>query len=133
MRKVTWGVIGAGGIALRRTIPEAVRDAHNIALDSVMDVDASRARQVAEKFGVPRAYGSLEEMLAQEEIDMVLITTPIPFHFANAMNAMAMRPAVMKVMPSPRKAGGTSLYFIFSRIPAMATMARAQPAPLAKP
>ena len=42
MSKVKWGVIGAGGIALRRTIPEAIRDASNIELVSVMDPHAER-------------------------------------------------------------------------------------------
>jgi predicted dehydrogenase len=53
MKKIRWGVIGAGGIALRRTIPEAVRDATNVELISVMDTDESKAK-AAER---PRAPG----------------------------------------------------------------------------
>lgn len=45
------------------------------------------------------------------------------------MKPSAIRPAVMKVMPRPRRPSGTSEYFIFSRIPAIATMASIQPAP----
>ncbi len=46
--KLKWGVIGAGGIALRRTIPEAQRLAANVELVSVMDIHVERARMVAE-------------------------------------------------------------------------------------
>ncbi len=45
------------------------------------------------------------------------------------MKPSAIRPAVMKVMPRPRRPSGTSEYFIFSRIPASATIASIQPAP----
>ena len=43
------------------------------------------------------------------------------------MNAIAMRPTVMNVMPSPRSGFGTSLYAIFSRMAARPTMASVQP------
>ena len=45
------------------------------------------------------------------------------------MNAIAMRPTVMNVMPSPRSGFGTSLYAIFSRMAASPTMASVQPIP----
>jgi hypothetical protein len=49
------------------------------------------------------------------------------------MKAIAIRPTVMKVIPRPRKPVGTLLYFIFSRIPARAMMAIAQPIPEPRP
>ena len=39
------------------------------------------------------------------------------------------RTTVMNVIPRPRRPGGTSLYFSFSRIPASAMIERAQPIP----
>ena len=39
------------------------------------------------------------------------------------MNAIAINPTVMNVIPSPRSGGGTSEYFIFSRTPARAAIA----------
>ena len=47
----------------------------------------------------------------------------------NVMNAIAMRPTVMKVIPSPRRAAGTLEYAIFSLIAARVTIARNQPIP----
>lgn len=86
MKKIKWGVIGAGGIALRRTIPEAVRDAHNLELVSVMDIDRDRARAVAEKFGVPHSCTTEAELLAQD-LDAVYIATPQNQHARQTLQA----------------------------------------------
>ena len=51
--KVRWGVIGCGGIAARRTLPEFVKMASSAEIDSVMDVDPARAADVAARFNVP--------------------------------------------------------------------------------
>ena len=51
----------------------------------------------------------------------------------NDMNANDIKPTVINVMPKPLSGGGTSLYFIFSRIPANAAIANAQPTPQPRP
>ena len=51
----------------------------------------------------------------------------------NAMKPSAIRPAVMKVMPRPCRPSGTSEYFSFSRTPASAVIASAQPTPEPRP
>ncbi|NJM42451.1 MAG: Gfo/Idh/MocA family oxidoreductase, partial [Anaerolineae bacterium] len=38
---------------------------------------------------VPRWFSNMDEMLAQTDVDMVLVITPIQHHFANAMTAIA--------------------------------------------
>ncbi len=43
----------------------------------------------AEKFGVPECVRQPGSDAGRADIDMVLITTPIPLHFANAMAAIA--------------------------------------------
>ena len=45
-------------------------------------------RAVATRFNVPAHFSSVEEMLATTDLDLVLVATPIPFHFANAMAAI---------------------------------------------
>ena len=39
MKYIKWGVIGSGGIARRRTIPEGILKAKNAGLVSVFDID----------------------------------------------------------------------------------------------
>ena len=52
-KKVRWGVLGAGGIANRRTIPEGIMPAEDAELVIVMDVAASAARDVGQTYSVP--------------------------------------------------------------------------------
>jgi len=76
--RVAWGVIGSGGIALRRTIPEGIVPADNARLVAVYDVNQEVNRQVAERFGA-RAAASLEELLAAE-VEAVYVATPVHAH-----------------------------------------------------
>jgi len=76
--KLRWAVVGSGGIALRRTIPEGIIPAANAALIAVYDVNQELNRQVAERFGA-RAAESMEEVL-EAGVDAVYIATPVKFH-----------------------------------------------------
>ena len=83
--KIKWGVIGAGGIALRRTIPEAVAMPGNAELAAVMDIDPERAEAVGKKFGVPH-YSTEADLLAAG-IDAVYIATPPNVHCGQVIQA----------------------------------------------
>jgi predicted dehydrogenase len=85
-KKIKWGVIGCGGIAARRTIPEFKQMVSNAELVSVMDLDPKRAREVAEKFGVPHHCASEAELLAQD-IQAVYIATPQNVHCRQTVQA----------------------------------------------
>lgn len=78
-KTVRWGVIGCGGIAARRTIPEFQKLVTNAQLVSVMDIDAPRAQEVARQFQVPHACGSEAELLKQN-LDAVYIASPPHLH-----------------------------------------------------
>ena len=80
MNRLRLGVIGAGGIARRRTIPEIVRDLDNVVVSSVMDIDAGAAEQVAGQFGVPHHCDTESELLARDDVDAVYIATPQNVH-----------------------------------------------------
>jgi predicted dehydrogenase len=87
MRKtIKWGVIGCGGIAARRTIPEFKQLVSNAELVSVMDLDLQRAQTVARQFGVPHACGTEAELLAQD-VQAVYIATPPNLHCRQAVQA----------------------------------------------
>ncbi len=75
--KVNFGVIGAGGIALRKTIPGMLK-AKNCRLVAVMDpVDVEN---VAATFGVPRAYTREKDLLADPDVQAVYIASPVRYH-----------------------------------------------------
>lgn len=76
--QVKWGVVGSGGIARRRTIPEGIIPARNAVLTAVYDVNSEINQTVASQFGV-RACSSLEELL-RSGVDAVYVATPVHAH-----------------------------------------------------
>ncbi len=78
-RKIRWGVIGSGGIARRRTIPEGIAKASNAVLSAVFDTDPKANADVATQFKTTTAV-SLGELLATE-IDAVYVATPAHLHY----------------------------------------------------
>jgi predicted dehydrogenase len=86
---VGWGVIGAGGIADRRTIPEGLVPSAMCNLVAVMDIDAGRAWSVAERHGVPAYDTSVEALLARQEVEAVYIATPNHLHKEQVLAAAA--------------------------------------------
>ncbi len=83
---IRWGVIGSGGIARRRTIPEGLARARNAQLAAVHDVNSQANAEVARQFGA-RAAGSVEELLGCE-LDAVYIASP-PRHHREQAEACA--------------------------------------------
>ena len=80
MEVVRWGVIGSGGIARRRTIPEGILKAANAQLTAVQDVKPGLAQEVAKQFGVPHAFEDADELLAADYVDAVYIAVPVCCH-----------------------------------------------------
>lgn len=80
-----WGILGPGGIA--RAFTSDLRTAG-------LDVAAvgSRRQQTADAFaadfGIPRAHGSYEDLVADPDVDIVYVATPHPMHAANALLAI---------------------------------------------
>jgi predicted dehydrogenase len=76
--KVKWGVIGSGGIARKRTIPEGILPAVNAELALIYDINPEVNRQVANEFNV-KAASSINEIL-NSNVDAVYIATPANLH-----------------------------------------------------
>ncbi len=83
MKKLRWGVIGAGGIADRRTIPGMML-AKNAELIAVMDINAEQVEKIRQKYGAKRSYTKEADLLADPEVDAVYIATPIVLHAKQA-------------------------------------------------
>jgi predicted dehydrogenase len=76
---VNIGIISTAGIGRGRVIPaiQATNDATALAISSR---DESRAEDVAAEFGIPRAYGSYEALLDDQELDAVYNPLPNSLH-----------------------------------------------------
>lgn len=82
-----WGVMGPGGIA--DTWVTTVLTNTNQQVVAVGSTNAERARAFAEKFGLPKAYGSYDDLLADPDVDVVYISTRQHTHRDNALQAIA--------------------------------------------
>lgn len=86
MSKVKWGVIGAGGIADRRTIPGMML-AKNAELVAVMEVNKELAEKIRAKYNAKRAYDNVDDLLADEEVQAVYIASPVIYHKEQVIKA----------------------------------------------
>ena len=83
MSRIRWGVIGSGGVAQRRTIPEGIAAARNARLVSVYDTSVDTNEAVAAKFDA-RACASVDELL-DSGVDAVYVASPPSAHCAHVM------------------------------------------------
>ncbi len=70
MEKIKVAIVGAGNIAQNAHLP-AYQKRDDIEITAIVDLNLERAQQAAEKFGIPKAFASIEEMLANAECDYV--------------------------------------------------------------
>ena len=81
MKKLRFGIIGAGDIAVSRTIP-AMLECEYASPVAVMNTRLEKAQKTCEKFGIPKAYDSVDALLADKDIDAVYIASPVYLHTA---------------------------------------------------
>lgn len=74
---VCWGVLGAAKIALTKVIP-AIQKSQLGKVVAIASRGKEKSRDATERLGIPRAYGSYEELLDDDEIEAVYI--PLPNH-----------------------------------------------------
>lgn len=82
MEQLKLAILGAGAIA--GMMAETVRGMDDVELYAVASRDKKKAEDFAAKFGAQKAYGSYEEMLQDDGIDLVYVATPHSHHFAHA-------------------------------------------------
>ena len=76
-RKVRWGVLGAASIATRKVIP-GMQAGEWSDVAAIASRDLIKAERAAEKLGIPKAYGSYEQLLADPTIEAIY--NPLPNH-----------------------------------------------------
>ncbi len=75
--KVRWGVLGVAGIAVKKVVP-AMQRGQDTTVVAIASRTLAKAREAAAPLGIPKAYGSYEELLADPEIEAVY--NPLPNH-----------------------------------------------------
>lgn len=80
-----WGLLAAGSIAAE--FAEGVKASKTGTLAAVAARSGERAAAFAARHGVPKSYGSYDELLADPDIDVVYVSTPHPLHAEWAIKA----------------------------------------------
>jgi len=83
-KRVKWGVIGSGGIAKRRTIPEGLISAQHAELVSVYDINSDANKAVAKEFKAISAL-NIEELL-KSDVKAVYIASPANMHMEHVIS-----------------------------------------------
>jgi len=77
--RIRWGILSTANIGIKRFIPGA-QGSRNGIVEAIASRDGARAREVAARLGIARAYGSYEELLADPELDAIYIPLPNSLH-----------------------------------------------------
>jgi predicted dehydrogenase len=87
MKVLRIGIVGCGKIADGHA--EILKYLEGAQLVAVCDREPLLAEQLAVRFDIPKWYASLDEMLANERLDVVHITTPPGVHLALTLQCAA--------------------------------------------
>ena len=85
MSDLKWGILGCGVIAneMAQAFEKMGRKVYGVSSRTQTKTEA-----FAEKYGVENVYGSYEEMLKDENIDVIYIATPHSQHYENMKKAI---------------------------------------------
>jgi predicted dehydrogenase len=78
-KKLRWGVLSTANIGIKKVLP-AMQLGRYTSVDAIASRDLVRAQKAASALGIPKAYGSYEELLADPEIDAIYNPLPNQLH-----------------------------------------------------
>src|SRR5688572_15655231 len=99
------GMIGAGNLASRRLYP-VLHTIPNLTLAAVCDLDESKARRNAQKFGGERIYTDHRTMLAEANLDGVVVCVDPRVHESLSIEVMESGLPVYTEKPPAATAAG---------------------------
>lgn len=112
MKSINWAIIGPGQIA--QTFGAALNQLPEAKLHAVGSTDLERARKFAEQFNVPKAYGAYSELLEDDDIDVVYISTVNTKHKDCVMTSLSAGKSVLCEKPLGINARETEEMFSYS-------------------
>ncbi len=77
------GILGAGGIA--RKMAYTINNMEGVELAAIGSRSADKAKAFADEFDIPKAYGSYEELAADNTLDLIYVATPHSRHYEDCM------------------------------------------------
>ncbi|QEU95212.1 Gfo/Idh/MocA family protein [Streptomyces kanamyceticus] len=92
------GLSARGGWAPRSHLP-ALTALDGYALRALSASSGASARAAGEKYGVPLAFGSTEELVRSDEVDLVVVSVRVPLHREVILAALGAGKAVLSEWP----------------------------------
>ncbi|TDL31171.1 inositol 2-dehydrogenase [Jeotgalibacillus sp. S-D1] len=86
MKTIKIGIAGLGRLGLIHA--DNIYKMKHVELTAISNLDESVNKQVQEKYQVPYAYTTYEEMIENDELDAVCIVTPSGFHTSHIQLAL---------------------------------------------
>jgi predicted dehydrogenase len=87
MSKVRWGILSTAKIGVEKVIP-AMQQAEYCEITAIASRSLGKAMATAKELGIPKAYGSYEELLADPEVDAIYNPLPNHLHVPWSIKAM---------------------------------------------
>jgi predicted dehydrogenase len=84
---VRWGILGTADIAKSRFLP-AAKEARAARIVAIASRDPAKAQACARDFGIPRAHGSYEALLADPDVEAIYLPLPNHLHVAWSVRAL---------------------------------------------
>src|SRR6187431_1039573 len=75
--KLRWGVLSTARIGTKKVLPGMIGGTYTD-VTAIASRDAARAEAAARELGIPKAYGSYEDLLADPDVDAIY--NPLPNH-----------------------------------------------------
>src|SRR5881396_937284 len=84
------GVVGVGAVSLRGILPHLsqVDVADRVRVAALCDPALERAEAAAQRYRVRHAFASIDQMLAEAELDAVTVASPIGLHYQHCRAAL---------------------------------------------
>ena len=77
---------GAGAFGIKHL--DGLRNIDGVSITSIVSRRLEQAQEVAEKYGAPHATTELDEALARDDVDAVILCTPTQLHASQSIAAM---------------------------------------------
>ena len=78
-KKIRWGVLSTANIGMKKVIP-GMQQGQYTSIVAIASRDLAKSREAASALGIPTAYGSYEELLADPNIDAIYNPLPNNMH-----------------------------------------------------
>ncbi len=86
-KRILWGILGTATIAVEQVIPALLESQYG-SVAAIASRNMDKARKVAEKFRIPKCYGSYSKLLEDTEIEAVYIPLPNHLHVEWAIKSL---------------------------------------------